>query len=114
MIKNRVDFMERLFYDKKVAQFTTQMPTLASKLGIELDNRYLHYHNDICPSCLGKFQLSHDRTVRGVGAFATAILTNEYKKLIPYVICKPCSLRQSKDKATQIEDYIIDVLQLEK
>lgn len=106
--------MERLFYDKKVAQFTTQMPMLALKLGIELDNRYLHYHNDICPSCLGKLKLSHDRTVRGVGGFSTAILTNEYKKLIPYVICKSCSLRQSKEKANQIEDYIIDVLKLEK
>jgi len=106
--------MERLFYDKKVSQFTTQMPMLASKLGIELDNRYLHYHNDICPNCLGKFKLSHDRTVRGIGAFATAILTNEYKKLIPYVICKACSSRRSKDQELRIENYIIDLLQLKK
>ena len=106
--------MQRLFYDKKVLEFTKKMPTLASEMGLELDNRYLHYHNDVCPTCLGKFKLSHDRTVRGVGAFVTAVLTNEHKKLIPYVICKNCSSHPSKEQATKTENYIIDLLQLEK
>lgn len=106
--------MERLFYDKKVLEFTTQMTMFASKQGLELDNRYLHYHNDICPDCLSKFKLSHNRTVRGTGGFSAVVLTKEYKKVIPYVICKTCSSAPSIDKAKKIEDYIIDVLQLEK
>jgi len=106
--------MERLFYDKKVLEFANKLPRLALKLEVELDNRYLHYHNDICPSCLGNFKLSHDRTVKGIGGFSAVILTKEYKKLIPYVICKDCSSSPAINKANQIEDYIINVLKLEK
>ena len=106
--------MERLFYDKKVFNFTNKMSMLALKTEMDLDNLYLHYHNDICPSCLGKFKLSHDRTIKGVGGFALVIMTKGYNKLIPYVICKNCSSPPSRDKSNQIEDYIIDVLKLEK
>lgn len=108
--------MERLFYDKKVLAFTQKAPRMALKLEMELDNRFLHHHNHICPSCLNKFKLSHDRTVKGVGAYAVLVLTNEYNKIIPYVICKSCSptSTKDKDKANQIEAYIIDVLQLDK
>lgn len=106
--------MKRLFYDKKVSDFTKQLSLLALRMEMELDNLYLNYYNDTCPSCLGKFKLSHDRTIKGIGGFWAAVLTDEYNKLIPYVICKNCSSPPSRDKSNQIEDYIIDVLQLDK
>lgn len=107
--------MERLFYDKKILEFINKMPDMADKIGVDLDTRYLYYHNDICPKCLNQFKLSHDRTVRGVGAFATSVLTNELKKLIPYVVCKQCAKRvNNKEQMTLTEDYLIETLKLEE
>ena len=107
--------MEKIHYELKVLQIVRKLPELAKSMGLNYDDTYLNFHNQICPSCQSEMKMRNG-FIQNPGSVGTAMLF-DVKKLYPYLICKPCTKNieklpesKRKDKSAEIEDYIESVV----
>ena len=88
--------MEKLIYEKKVTKIKEQIEKKYLEQGITCDNRYLDYHNTICPRC-GNNIKTYRGEVKGI-ASVSSFLVLEQNKAVLYGLCKDCVKELSRSR----------------